>query len=54
MTSNFYQPLAQMQLFDLTSGGGCLPLDLGSSAEDDAAEEGLEGLEHRLMQLGGC
>jgi hypothetical protein len=31
----------------------CLPLDLGSSAEDDAAEELWEGLEHSLQQLGG-
>jgi hypothetical protein len=30
-----------------------LPLDLGSSAEDDTAEEGWEGLEHSLSQLGG-
>jgi hypothetical protein len=43
MTSNFYQLLAQMQLFDLASEGGCLSLNLGISAEGDAAEEGLEG-----------
>jgi hypothetical protein len=41
VTSNyFYQPFKQMQRFKLASKGGCLPLNLGISAEDDAAEKG--------------